>query len=215
MATSRTALERFQPLWLRNLDPGSDDDSASVHEQLVTHYSEAHRHYHTLDHIAHCLQQFDDCKDLLEDPDSVELTIWFHDVILQPGRRDNELLSAEFYLDLTAGRQAESTRQRVYRLIMATLHDGNSLEDSDSAYLVDIDLSSFGLPWEAFLHDSCNVRAENPQLADAEYQLNQTGFQRSLLARPRFFLSDFFFERYEQQARDNLAKYFAHLEQKN
>jgi predicted metal-dependent HD superfamily phosphohydrolase len=32
-----------------------------------------------------------------------------------------------------------------------------------------------------------------------------------LLARPRFFLSDFFFDRFEKQARDNLARYFEYL----
>jgi len=99
----------------------------------------------------------------------------------------------------------------VSRLIMATLHDGNTLEDADSIYMVDIDLSSFALPWDEFLRDSQDLRAENPHLSDADYRLNQTGFQRMLLARPRFFLSDFFFERYEQQARSNLVRYFEYL----
>jgi predicted metal-dependent HD superfamily phosphohydrolase len=102
-------------------------------------------------------------------------------------------------------------RQLVKRLIMATLHKGDSLDDADSVYMVDIDLSSFGLSWDGFLRDSQNIRAENPHLGDQDYQLNQTGFQRSLLARPRFFLSDFFFDRFEKQARDNLARYFEYL----
>jgi predicted metal-dependent HD superfamily phosphohydrolase len=41
--------------------------------------------------------------------------------------------------------------------------------------------------------------------------LKQTGFQLSLLARSRFYLSDFFFERLETQARENLARYFDYL----
>ena len=123
----------------------------------------------------------------------LELAIWFHDVILVSGERDNEARSAQLYLELSDGSQRESLRQLVWRLIMATLHDGDHLDDADSSYMVDIDLSSFGLPWDEFMHDSMNVRTESRHLCDADYQLKQTGFQRSLLARSHFYLSDFFF----------------------
>jgi predicted metal-dependent HD superfamily phosphohydrolase len=206
-----TGFARFQSLWQRNLTESAIDDSQAIYQRLLAGYHEPQRHYHTLDHIKHCLGMFEDCKALVHDPDSLEMAIWFHDVILESGRRDNEARSADLYLELSAGVQRDETRQLVKRLIMATLHKGDSLEDADSIYMVDIDLSSFGLSWEGFLRDSQNIRAENPHLGDQDYQLNQTGFQRSLLARPRFFLSDFFFDRFEKQARDNLARYFEHL----
>ena len=202
---------RFQSLWQRNLTESAIDDSQAIYQRLLAGYHEPQRHYHTLDHIKHCLGMFEDCKSLVDDPDSLEMAIWFHDVILVSGRRDNEALSAELYLELSAGIQLDETRQLVKHLIMATLHNGDSLDDADSIYMVDIDLSSFGLSWDGFLRDSLNLRAENPHLGDQDYQLNQTGFQRSLLARPRFFLSDFFFDRFEKQARDNLARYFEYL----
>ena len=202
---------RFQSLWQRNLTESAIDDSQAIYQRLLAGYHEPQRHYHTLDHIKHCLGMFEDCKSLVHDPDSLEMAIWFHDVILVSGRRDNEAQSAELYLELSAGIQLDETRQLVKRLIMATLHNGDSLDDADSIYMVDIDLSSFGLSWDGFLRDSLNLRAENPHLGDQDYQLNQTGFQRSLLARPRFFLSDFFFDHFEKQARDNLARYFEYL----
>jgi len=206
-----TQLGRFQALWQRNLLAGAADQSAAIYQRLLDGYQEAHRHYHTLRHIDHCLHMFQQCRSLLDQPDAVELAIWMHDVILEPGRRDNEARSAQLYLELSAGVHNEDLRQQVNRLIMATLHDGSSLSDPDSIYMVDIDLSSFGLPWPEFLRDSRAVRAENPHMCDADYQLSQTGFQRGLLARPRFYLSDYFFARFEQQARANLARYFDHL----
>ena len=206
-----STLNRFQSLWQRNLLAGARDDSAAIYQRLLAAYQEAHRHYHSLRHIEHCLGVFEQCKSLLQNSDAVELAIWFHDVILESGRHDNEARSAQLYLELSAGVQHEGMRRLVERLIMATLHDGGSLEDADSIYLVDIDLSSFGLPWPEFLRDSLDLRAENPHLCDAEYHLNQTGFQRGLLARPRFYLSDFFCERLEKQARANLARYFDYL----
>ena len=200
-------LDRFRSLWQRCLLEGAADDSTAIHRQLVTGYGEPQRHYHTLAHIAHCLTQFDLCKSLARNPDALELAVWFHDVIFEPGRSDNEAQSARLYQDLSAGIHDKETRQPVDRLIMATLHDGSSLGDADASYMVDIDLSSFGLDWDAFLLDSQNLREENPHLSDTEYYRKLHIFHSSLLARPRFFLSDFFFQRYEQQARTNVSRY--------
>lgn len=207
-ASDITGLDRFQALWQRNLTDGAIDNSSAIHQRLLAGYSESQRHYHTLEHIDHCLARFEECKALVSEPDALEIAIWMHDVILVSGRPDNEALSAQLYLELSKGVQHDEMRQLVSRLIMATLHNGESLDDADAIYMVDIDLSSFGLPWDDFLRDSLNIRAENQHLCDRDYQLNQTRFQQGLLARPRFFLSDFFFDRYEKQARDNLARYF-------
>jgi predicted metal-dependent HD superfamily phosphohydrolase len=211
MTATLTGLRRFQALWQRNMIAGAADDSRAIHRRLLDAYSEAHRHYHSLDHIEHCLAMFDQCRHLVRRPDALELAIWFHDIILQPGRHDNEARSADYYVELSDGVHPDETRQRVHGLIMATLHNGETIDDEDAIYMVDIDLSSFGLPWQDFLRDSRAIRAENPQLSDSQYFFNQTGFQRSLLARPRFFQSDFFYQRLEKQARDNLARYFDHI----
>ena len=202
---------RFQSLWQRCLVEGATDASAAIHQHLVDGYNEPQRRYHTLAHIDHCLSMFDQCKSLAVNPDALEIAVWFHDAIFVPGKPDNEALSAELYLDLSAGVHSDDFRELVDRLIMATLHDGRALEDSDAGYMVDIDLSSFGLPWEDFLRDSQHLREESVELSDADYFRKQGAFRACLLARPHFFKTDFFRQRYEQQARDNLAKYFDQL----
>jgi len=206
-------LDRFQDLWRRCLIDGERDDSASIHQRLINSYCEPQRHYHTLAHIEHCLGMFDQCKSLVSNPDALEIAVWFHDVIFEPGRHDNEALSKELYLYLSIKVHEPELRGLVGRLIMATLHDGSSLEDDDARYMVDIDLSSFGLSWDEFLRDSDNLRLENPQVSDAEYYFNQGNFQNHLLGRERFYLSDFFSQRYESRARDNLTRYFDRIRQ--
>ena len=207
-----TGLARFQALWRRCLRAGAADDSEAIHRQLLRAYAEPQRYYHTLEHIEHCLRMFDACRDRLAAADALELAIWFHDSIFEPGQSDNELRSAVWYRDIARDVHPEPLVEHVYGLIMATLHNGFALEGEDVEYMVDIDLSSFGLDWEAFLRDSRNLRRENSHLSDAEYHRNQGDFQSRLLARPRFFLTDFFFERYENRARENLARYFALIE---
>ena len=203
--------DRFQALWRRNLVAGAADDSAAIHRRLLDAYREPQRYYHTLEHIEHCLGMFELCKPELEQPDAVELAIWFHDAIYVPGAADNETRSAELYRQLADGAHSAEFAALVERLILATLHDGNSLDDPDADYLVDIDLSSFGLDWEAFLRDSKNLRRERPAVSDEDFYRNQGDFQKLLLARERFFHSRFFQERFEQRARANLARYFDHL----
>lgn len=205
--------DRFRALWQRCLVDGARDDSEKIHQRLLDGYNEPQRHYHTLAHIEQCMAMFDQCKSLASNPDALELAVWFHDVIFEPGSPDNEARSAELYLDLSDGAHDAATRGLVKRLIMATLHDGSSLEDSDARYMVDIDLSSFGLSWEDFLRDSRNLRLESADLSDAEYFRRKTNFQNCLLAKERFYLSDYFAKRLETQARANLARYFELIKQ--
>jgi predicted metal-dependent HD superfamily phosphohydrolase len=206
LATDDSA--RFRSLWLRQQQPGLADDSQVVFQQLRDAYNEPHRVYHSLEHIENCLKIFDKVSELLDNPDAVELAIWFHDVIYNVGNSDNEQLSANLCMTLTDGLFTNEFRDRVYRHIMATCHDCSEITNEDTKLMVDIDLSSFGLPWADFFIDSKKVRAEMTHLSDTEYNQKQTSFQLSLLNKPFFYYSDYFHEYYEAQARRNLAKLF-------
>ena len=121
---------RFQNLWQRNLVEGAADNSSVINRQLVDAYAEPQRHYHTMKHIEHCLTRFDQCRHQLDTPDAVELAIWFHDVIYQQGACDNEARSAELYLQLSEQAHSAELRDRVYNMIMATLHLGEPIDEA-------------------------------------------------------------------------------------
>ena len=203
--------DRFRGLWRRCLIDDARDDGQSIHRRLLDGYREPWRHYHTFDHIRHCLTMFDQCRERVDHPDALELAVWFHDVVFEPGNADNEALSAQLYRELSDGVHPPETRTLVDRLIMATLHNGGSLVDEDAKYMVDIDLSSFGLPWEAFLRDSENLRREAAGLSDAEFYSKAIGFHDYLQARERFYQTDFFASRFEDRARQNIARYLEHI----
>ena len=201
-------IDRFQSLWRRCLLEQADDNSIAIHQQLIDAYSEPQRVYHTLKHIEHCLAHLDNISNYLQNPDAVELAIWYHDAIYKPGARNNEQLSADLFMETTRGRFDDSLRNTVYQHIMATLHDDSEFENSDTKFMVDIDLSSFGLPWPEFSQDSDNLRLEMRGLSDEDFHRRQSRFQQSLMERARLFKSDYFYENYEQQARQNLIDYF-------
>ena len=140
--------ERFEALLNRRCAGGASVDPVSVFEEISSRYNEPHRRYHTPQHIRHCLEQFDLAADLLDDRDGVEMALWFHDVVWEAAAvpPSNERESAELFVERLGGALDEEFRDRVYRLVMVTVYP-SELATPDEGYMVDIDLSSFGLPW--------------------------------------------------------------------
>lgn len=205
---------RFQQLWRHCLLASADDESADVHARLVESYSEPQRFYHTLGHIEHCLSLFDKISAELQNPEALELAIWFHDVIYRPGAKDNEQLSADQFMALTRNIFSNNVRDTVYQHIMATVHDGSEFENADTNYMLDIDLSSFGRPWPEFIQDSDNLRLEMGDLSDEVFYKRQASFQNRLFSRPRFFRSKYFYDHFESQAKQNRRDYIKAVQHK-
>ena len=84
----------------------------------------------------------DSARHLAEDPDSIELSIWFHDVVYDPEADDNELRSAELFDSLLGTNLSPERAARIHRLIRVTEHPSEP-EDMDARLMVDIDLSKF------------------------------------------------------------------------
>ncbi len=207
-----TDTDSFQALWRRCLLEGVvDNSSIDIYHRLIKAYNEPQRVYHTLKHIDGCFAMFEKVKHLVENPDALALAIWFHDAIYELNADNNEQRSADWFMVEANGLFDEELHKLVYAHIMATLHCGKRIQNHDSQLMVDIDLSSFGMPWPDFLRESENVRNERSDISDEEFYAKQCGFQKELLERPRFFQSNYFFEYYEKQARQNLTDYFTHI----
>jgi len=204
--------KRFITLWQRCVLPGTDSDPAAVWQELAQRYGEPHREYHDNRHLAHCLDQLDLAAGRIHQPDRVELAIWFHDVINEPRVADNEQQSAELFRQATAGVMDSSFIDGVVKLILVTTHK-QPPEIPDHQFICDIDLASFGCPWKCFEKDSAAVKAEFPG-PDEEYYRGKKAFLEALLARPRIFLSEFFNERYEDQARQNIQRSLSLIDQR-
>ena len=104
-------LERWHKL-MRGLGAPESND---VYTELVSAYSEIHRRYHVVQHVEDCLIQFDGAAEIANEPDEVELALWFHDAVYKPTSSDNELKSAEWALTFMSSFGAPGERaDRVY-----------------------------------------------------------------------------------------------------
>ena len=202
------AFSRFRALWLRTSTVKSGDRARLTYDLLVTLHNEHWRRYHALRHITHCLTEFDRIECAVGALDAVEMALWFHDAIYVPGSADNEQRSAELFNLHCGDYLAPAFVESVCELILITRHPA-APRDEAQRYIIDIDLSSFGLPWADFLRDSQHVRDEQSALSDAEYYAAHRRFLTALNSRSRIYHTDVFYSLYEQIARDNIARLLA------
>lgn len=195
---------RFTALWESCSRSPSARSAADVWSVVWSAYAEAHRHYHGIGHILFCLEQFALVARQLRSPKAVELAIWFHDVIHQPGRSDNEVASAVLFRRYAEALDAELV-DAVATMIADTTHR-SAPQTQDGKYLVDIDLAGLGQPWTRFSRESESIRDEQLDVSPAAYASAQQAFLGSLIARPHLYRTRFFRERYEMSARDNIRR---------
>lgn len=209
MTAVENGAARFDALWRRCVASPPSPDGAAVFADLHRLYTAPYRRFHNLDHIGDCVRRADEVAPRLENPDAVELALWFHDAVYDVGAADNERRSAEMFLALSAG-ASFGFRHRVCSLIMATRH-ARMVHGNDRSFMVDIDLSGFGAPWEAFIENSSRLREESSAISDAQYSAGQIFFLSRLQRRRRFFATDYFRDKYEATAQENLRRLLGRL----
>lgn len=176
------------------------------YNKLISLYTEPYRAYHNLSHIAHCLDEFKEVRNLPEHPNEVEIAIWFHDAIYNPISKDNEEKSSQLaYQFLKEMEFPDSFRKKVYDLILTTKHT-TIPKDIDSQVLVDIDLSILGRPIEEFDKYEKNIRKEYNFVPDAQFKTGRRAILQEFLNRLTIYSTDFFRQKYEGQARKNLER---------
>jgi len=200
--------ERWSRLWLTATNAAPPPDAFS---QLVAMYSEPHRHYHNLRHIAECLNQFDSAKQLASNPAAVELAIWFHDAIYDTRAGDNEERSAKFAVEwLRKANASVKLVTAVEQLVLATKTHDASLH-VDAPLLVDVDLSILAQSFDRFWEYERAIREEYDWVETSMFNAKRTEILDRFLKRERIYVTDFFFDRMEAQARANLRASVQHM----
>ena len=180
-------------------------------QDIVTRYGEPQRAYHTLNHIEQLLVQLENINHILSEPHITALALYYHDVIYDPTRFDNELKSTEFATDALGPYLSTEQCQHIHVLIMMTAnHQIDMLVDrdkyNDAAYLLDMDLSMLGAPWSAYEQYAKAIRQEYAHVADDNYRDGRTAVLQGLLAHPKLYLTDHYYNQLETQARNNIKR---------
>jgi len=188
------------------------NSSIDVYEKLIHAYAEKQRYYHSLKHLEYVLQAFYETKHLAEKPHEVELALWFHDAVYKIFSKDNELNSANWASDFLKQQNANTIQiQTVHQHIMATLHNA-PCASNDSALVVDIDLAILGTTADIYNRFEQNVRKEYRLIPGFIYNKKRKEILQSFLDRDSIYQHEYFQDKYESRARENLRKAINFLE---
>lgn len=197
-----TLKDRWSRFWKA---AGAKGAAAGPWQDLESRYSEPHRHYHTLRHIAHCMEEFDAARAEARDPVAVELALWYHDAIYDTHERDNEERSA-----VLAGRTAAAAglprdlAKRVGDLIRVSTHKKSAAEP-DARLFADVDLAILGRPAPEFAEYERQVREEYAWVAEPDFRAGRAKILEAFLDRFSIYMTPHFQEKYEKTARLNLT----------
>lgn len=192
---------------LRGFDAGADIAQGLFMHVLVPAYTAPGRHYHNLDHIEACLNVLHDATigfnnevhpdlnaGLLEE---VQLALWFHDVVYDVRRSDNEEQSALMFGQFAKRLGFNGCAYRVDRVanaILATKHE--SIPDRGSelweTLTVDADLSILAADWKTFLKFDQAIRNEYRHVPIEAFRAGRLKVLQSFLARERIYRTPYF-----------------------
>src|SRR5215475_9670666 len=177
-------------------------------DDLIAAYAAPNRHYHNLAHIEDCLDKLARVDGLsAAEREILSEAIWWHDVIYDPTRTDNEEVSA----GLAEQHVRPDIRQEVGRLIRLTKTHNVRPGDRLGAILISIDLSILGAEPARYDAYAAAIRQEFIHVPDADYRVGRAKVLGQFAARPVIFPDPGFAARYDRQARENLAREIASL----
>jgi predicted metal-dependent HD superfamily phosphohydrolase len=193
---------------------GNQEKCEAAFAKLVARYLVPERFYHTfLGHISACLRELEVVPiGLFRDKYALAIALFFHDVVMDFSRSDNEERSAEFSVQLCREMGMPLRfRREVARLILDTKHNA-APEGIDSQLIIDIDLSILGQTVEIFDDYEKNIRREYAFVPENIFVSRRAEILKCFLDRPSIFWTEYFQGKYEEQARRNLTRSIAKLD---
>jgi predicted metal-dependent HD superfamily phosphohydrolase len=174
--------------------------------EIEIHYSGKKRYYHTLDHLDKVLLQLTVTKDEIQNWKAILFTLYYHDIIYNPLKTNNEEKSAE----LAEKRMRQiSVPADITELcknqILATKSHLKSI-DNDTNYFTDADLSVLGQTWEVYSQYFKNIRKEYSIYPDFVYNPGRKKVLNHFLSMNRIYKTGYFFNNFEIQAKINLQR---------
>ena len=172
---------------------------------IVGSWSEPHRRYHGLAHLAAVLGLVGELAGDATDPAAVALAAWYHDAVYDPERDDNEQVSAERARVGLRGLVPDERVDEVARLVLLTAGHSPEAGDANGAVLCDADLAVLAGPPDAYAAYASAVREEYGHLSDEEFTAGRIGVLERMLALPQLYRLPAVADEWTPRARANLT----------
>jgi predicted metal-dependent HD superfamily phosphohydrolase len=179
-----------------------------LYGELLKKYTSPRRHYHNLHHIGHLLQLSEQYSQQLQDKDLVDFSIFYHDIIYNVLRKDNEkrsaVLAGKRLTELTLPGEKIAQVQQFIEATQSHLIPGTVTNKTDLALFLDFDMSILAANREAYSAYVGQVRKEYRVYPDSLYKPGRKKFLINALRSSAIFHSPHFKAHYESRARANM-----------
>jgi len=202
-------LTRWNNVWSRLGCNISENILEQHYNILISAYQEHQRYYHNLTHLNQVLVELDWAKNKkteLTDQEYAELEIalWFHDVIYDPQKLDNEHQSALLFESFVQNIGLDQKIiQKISNLIILTANHRSATSPQEQL-LVDCDLAILGASPDIFFKYDQNIRKEYSFVDDRIYQNARIEVLNKFLNHRHIYKTKLFQDKLEQSARINL-----------
>jgi len=169
---------------------GNSPTSRTEWAAVVAAWSEPHRRYHDLAHLAAVLGLVGELGGAAADLDAVRLAAWYHDVVYDSERSDNEQVSAQRARAGLRGLVTDERLDEVERLVLLTAGHDPAPGDTNGAVLCDADLAVLAAPPESYAAYASAVRLEYGHLGDQEFTSGRIAVLEHLLALPTLYRTE-------------------------
>lgn len=184
---------------------GDSPTSRTEWAAIVAAWSEPHRRYHDLAHLAAVLGLVGELEGAAEDPDAVRLAAWYHDIAYEPERTDNEQVSAARARVGLRGLVPDDRVDEVERLVLLTAGHDPAPDDANGVVLCDADLAVLAGPPDAYAAYASAVREEYGHLSDEEFTAGRIAVLEHLLALPALYRTPEAARQWSDRAAANLT----------
>jgi predicted metal-dependent HD superfamily phosphohydrolase len=204
--------DELKETWLRLCRQYSTDPimAEGLYEELHKKYASPTRYYHNLQHLDHLLRLAREYSAHLQNKEVVVYSIFYHDIIYNVLRKDNELRSAALAVKRLALLQLPAAQCEAVKVFIEATHThkipDKGVNQSDLAFFLDFDMAILGAPWEEYEVYTRQVRKEYRVYPDMLYKPGRKKFLQSTLQASNIFHTQLFKTTFEATARANMEK---------
>ncbi|PIN81558.1 hypothetical protein COV11_01755 [Candidatus Woesearchaeota archaeon CG10_big_fil_rev_8_21_14_0_10_30_7] len=198
----------------------SKANPANYFSKIINQYTGTNRHYHNLQHVIHCLDEFKHVKHLVDCKDALELAIWYHDFIYYTKTfddkknpiivQDNEEKSAIFAYEVAKElRMQDDFAQKVHDLIILTKNHFIVPKTIDEQVMLDADLSILGQPKDIYDAYEQAIRREYAWVPIDIFRKKRGIILQKFLNKSRessIYSTGYFCKKYESLAVENIER---------
>jgi predicted metal-dependent HD superfamily phosphohydrolase len=191
---SESLLQRWRAL--------AEEGADALGEALIRAWGEPQRRYHNQSHLIWLLDEADRRAALVRDTKFVGYAIWFHDAVYQPGRSDNETLSADWARTSLVAQP--DLAARVAHVIEMTKNHVAGEAEGDAEFFLDLDIAILGAPRATYCAYAAGIRDEYPHVTDAAFAAGRGAFLANQLEGARTLRTDLYETQRGDAARANM-----------